>query len=688
VNDRRSPALCSLVAALCSVGFLCAQEATPAGKMWLLEEPPVEHVRAAYGLELTPEWLERTRLSGLRYGGGTASFVSPRGLMLTNHHVVRGDLARMEKNGQSLGVSGWVARSREEELPIPGASARQLVAVEDVTAEIFDGLDLAGPPEEVRAELGRRRNQVQARVRAKDPTLTVELVSLYRGARVHAYSYRTYADVRLVFAPELGLGYFGGETDNFRYPRYALDFALCRVYDKDAPLDSSAFCFTWSRGGAGEGDAVFTLGNPGSTDRLLTVAELEYRRDSLYPAQTAITADLVAALQVYAKAHPDQEDSLRELAFGLANADKSLLGKLSGLRDEGRMAARRAVEADLRARLARDPVLEPLGNAWEEIDLALEELVEVYRRWWYRSPWYGEGRWFRPLARAVSLVEDLHPDFLDEDRVPFASTGLRYPFEPEVFAAHLAKARTVLGADDPVVQALLQGREPLEAVQALLAGTRIDSPEFVEELRAGGWDALEASDDPALVVARAMYPLLVEASDEKRLLEEVIAHNGLLVGRAIDALEGPLVPPEATFSQRLSAGRVLGYTLDGQAIPAWTRFAGLYERCAQFGDQGEFDLPDLWFERKDELDLETPMNFVCTVDSTGGSSGSPVFDKERRIVGVLFDGNEQGTENQFVYQDGAARGVVVHSEAILEALRVVYGAPELVAELTGEPAAR
>jgi len=285
------------------------------------------------------------------------------------------------------------------------------------------------------------------------------------------------------------------------------------------------------------------------------------------------------------------------------------------------------------------------------------------------------------------VVEDFHPDFLDEDRFPFPASEFTYPFEPDVYAAHLARAREVLGADDPAIAALLRGAEPAEAVRALLAETKIGARDFVEELRAGGWDALEASADPAIVAARALYPLLVDAADQKKLLDSVVTHQGLRVGNAIDGLEGPLVCPEATFSQRISAGRIRGYTESGQSVPAFTRFAGLYERCAKFGDQGEFDLPDLWFERKDALDLTAPMNFVCTVDSTGGSSGSPLFDAERHIVGVLFDGNLQATQNEFVYQDGEARAVALSSDAMLAALEHVYRVPDLCMELRGEPQA-
>jgi hypothetical protein len=673
-------AACGLASAL---GAL--QAPPPSGKMWLLEDAPVEHVREVYKVELTPEWLAQTRSCGLRFGGGTASFVSDRGLILTNHHVVRGFLSNMEHEGKNLGFAGYVARAPQEELRIPGASVSQLVHVEDVTEAVFAGVDLKRPHEEVERSIGKNRQVVLAQAGKAHPGLTTELVSLYRGARVHLYAYKTYSDVRIVFAPELALGYFGGETDNFRYPRYALDFSLCRVYENGEPLDSKGFHFTWSDGKLDEGEVIFTLGNPGSTDRQLTVAELEYRRDALYPAQTAITGDFLKALDGHAKQHPEAEARLRELAFGISNGYIATVGHLQGLRNAERMEARRAVEKDFRTRLAANtPLAELYGDAWDEIELALEELVPIYQQWWYHMPWYGQGQWFEPLARAVALVEDLCPDFADENRVPATGTSFAFPFEPEVFAAHLARGREVLGADDPGIAALLRGQEPAEAVRTLLAESKIGSSDFEGELRRGGWDAVEASTDPAIAAARVLYPLLVDAIDQKRLLEDVVRHHAIRVGKAIDALEGPLVCPEATFSQRLSAGTVLGYSLNGQAIPASTDFAGLYERCAKFGDTGEFDLPDLWFAKKNALDLAGPLNFACTADSTGGSSGSPVFDAERRIVGVLFDGNEQGTENEFVFQDGAARSLAVASGAMLEALTKVYEAPALVAELKGE----
>jgi hypothetical protein len=661
------------------------QAPPPAGKMWLLEDAPVEHIREVYKVDLTKDWLETTRRFGLRFGGGTASFVSARGLILTNHHVVRGFLSNMEHDVKNLGFSGYVARSPEEELRISGASVNQLVYVEDVTEAVFAGVDLHAPHEEVQRLIGKNRQAVLAQAAQARPGLTSELVSLYRGSRAHLYSYKVYSDVRIVFAPELALGYFGGETDNFRYPRYALDFSLCRVYENGAPLDSKDFHFTWSDGKLDEGKVVFTLGNPGSTDRLLTVAELEYRRDALYPAQTAITDDFLKALDAHAKQHPESEARLRELAFGISNGYIATVGKLQGLRDQARMEARRAVEKDFRARLAANKELSELyGDAWDEIELALEELVPVYQQWWYHMPWYGEGQWFEPLARAVALVEDLNPDFADENRVPATGPSFAFPFEPEVFAAHLARGREVRGADDPGIAALLRGKEPAEAVRTLVAESRIGASDFESELRAGGWEAVAASTDPAIAAARVLYPMIVDARDQKRLLDDVVHQHGIRVGKAIDALEGPVVCPEATFSQRLSAGTVRGYALEGQTFPASTNFGGLYERCAKFGDQGEFDLPDLWFAKKDKLDLANPFDFVCTADSTGGSSGSPVFDAERRIVGVLFDGNEQSTENEFVFQDGAARSLAVASGAMLEALAKVYEAPALVAELKGQ----
>ncbi len=676
----------SLVLAFLGFSALASAQAPPAGKMWPLEELPRDYLRETHDFEPSDAWLERVRLASLRYGGGSASFVSPRGLILTNHHVVRGQVSRMEHDGKNLNTHGYVAHSLDEELPIPRGSAAQLVDTRDVTAEVFAGVDLGASLEERELAIATNRRSLVAKARAENPGLSPELVTMYRGARVHLYLYKIYDDIRLVFTPHLAVGYFGGHPDNFSYPHYALDFAILRAYEDGFPVDASAFYLEWRADPVTEGEVVFSSGNPGSTDRHLTVGEIEYQRDARYRAQTAGVAAFRDALIAHRKAHPERADALRQLEFSTVTGSKSSEGIYSGFLDETRLKVEQRVEEDLRRRIAADPTADPRWEAaFEEIDALTDELTDVYLRWWYRSAQYAPGRFFGPLQRAMSVVEQVHPDFVGSaSRVNKVPATLRFEFEPELFAGHLERARDVLGADDPGVEALLQGREPVEAVAHLLENTNITSATYELELVSAGWETVSASDDPAIRAALVLYPLYWESSEEREFLEHALREQSLFIGQAIDAMNGPLVSPEATFTLRLSSGVVVGYEQLGTVWPASTNFYGLFGRCAEFGDEGDFDLPDIWHERLDRIDLATPLNLICTVDIIGGNSGSPLLDREARVVGTLFDGNFQMVENQFLYRDDRARAIAVHSAAMLETLDKVYDAAGIVSELKGE----
>jgi hypothetical protein len=653
--------------------------------MWPFEELPLDYLRETYDFEPDEAWLKRVRLASLRYGGGSASFVSPRGLMLTNHHVVRSQVAQMTHEGRNLDLGGYVARSLDEELRIPGGSARQMIEARDVTRQVFDGVDLEAPYDERQRELAANRRTILAEAREEFPGLVPELITMFRGARVHLYLFKIYNDIRLVFAPHLAVGYFGGHSDNFSYPHYGLDFAILRAYEDGFPLDTGEFYLEWRADPLEDGEVVISSGNPGSTDRHLSVAEIEYQRDAFYRAQATGLSAFRDTLVAYLKAHPDRADALRELEFNTVNTSKSFDGVYSGLRDDSRMAVEQRVEQQLRRRMANDPDASPRWEeAFEEVEALCEELENVYLRWWYRSAQYSPGRYFGPLQRAFALVEDLHPDFEGTSRIRSASASLRFDFESELFVGHLERARAALGEQDPGLRALLGDREPAEALAYLLEHTRISEEPYGRVLRQGGWEALSASDDPLIQAALVLYPLHVVDAEEKEFLEAAIREQVLFIGQAIDALTDPLVSPEATFTLRLSAGVVAGYEQLSTVWAPSTNFYGMFARSAEFGDQGDFDLPDIWLERVDKIDLATPLNVICTVDIIGGNSGSPLLDKEARVVGTLFDGNFQMVENQFLYRDKRARAIAVQTSAMLEALSKVYDSPDLVEELLGE----
>lgn len=666
--------------------------APPAGKMWLYEEPPLEELRETYGFEPAEAWREHKRLSSLRWDGrGSASFVSPDGLILTNHHCVKNRLPQL---GSEVAEDGYVARIRAEELPLQGAVANQLVAMEDVTARVFAGVELAGPREAAQRVIAANRQAVLSAARDEHPGLMPELQDLYRGARVHLYLYRNYTDLRLVFAPHDAVGYFGGHADNFSYPHYALDFALVRAYEDGAPVDSSAHCLEWEPEPVATGELVLSSGYPGSTNRHHTVAELELARDASMLASAAAAEDFHAVLRELIAEGDEDVERWRSMEFGVVTMKKSFAGRLAALRDASRLDVERRVEAELIAAVRADAELRSeVGDAWDEIELAAAELTEVERRFWYQTPASQPGRWFGPLLRAILVVESCHPDAPSEDHARARSEAASYAGsvaapDAALFAGHLHRAREVLGADDPAVAAMLQGREPEDAVRRLLAESRIREQGFVTELLQGGWELVSACADPAIVAARTLYPLRIQNQEEKALLEEVIAHHGLRVGRAIDALHGPEVPPEATFGLRLSAGIVSGYEQLGTELPASTSFYGMFARCIEGGDAGDFDLPDVFHERVGRIDLALPLNFVSNLDIIGGNSGSPILNREGRVVGLIFDGNLQMVENRFQYRDEQERTIAVHAPAMIEALVKVYDAPELAAELLGQGEAR
>lgn len=679
-------------AALAPPAWAQAADAPHAGKMWLFEEPPLEHLKATYDFEPTPEWLEKVRLSSLRFDGlGTASFVSPQGLILTNHHCVRGRLERMESEGKNLNDHGYAARSFEQELPMTGAVASQVVAIEDVTERVFAGVDLLLPPEEVQRAIDANRQAILAQARRKHTDLMPELQTFYRGARVHLYLFKNYTDLRLVFAPHLAAGFYGGDTDNFSYPHYGLDFAFVRAYEDGEPADTSAHYFAWATESLGGGELVFSSGFPGSTDRHLTVAELETMRDSTMAINAAATVEMWHTLEAYLEEHPEAREQYGDQLFSIANTGKALQGQVGALHDKGRLKREREIEEELKDRAVEDPELEMLAFAWDEIEIACEELTDATLRFWYQSPSYGGGRRFGPLMRAMYVVEAVHPDATDQERMEAGTQAKSYPgtvgpLDEKLFTYHLERARKALGADDEAVAAMLQGREPADAVKHYLDASRVQDSGFVQTLLDGGWEMVSASDDPAVVAACVLYPLRVENRETRALLQEVIEHQGLLVGKAIDASYGPEVCPEASFGLRLSAGYVAGYDQLSTKLPPFTTFYGMYGRCVEFGDEGDFDLPDVWLERVEHVDLRKAVNFVATIDLIGGSSGSAVINRDAELVGLVFDGNLQNVENDFLYTNEQSRGICVHADAITETVTKIYEAPALTAELLGASA--
>jgi peptidase S46-like protein len=661
------------------------------GTMWTFDAPPLDYWKGRYGFSPDQAWLDHVRLASVRLPICSSSFVSSEGLVMTNHHCGRACITAVSPPDTSYQRTGFVARTVSEEKKCPGLYVDQLVAIGDVTQKVRARVTAPTAGQQV----AQRDAAIQAiQDECQQQTGNVcQVVTFYQGGQYSLYQYKRYSDVRLVMAPEEEISFYGGDPDNFTYPRYDLDLTLLRVYENDAPMKTKDF-LKWSAAGAKEGDLVFVIGNPGSTGRLLTVAQMEYLRDVTYPAQLA---QLKRTIGIYQEAMSRSEDARRQWEnqlFYAQNSFKAITGYQAGLLDTALMARKRTFERDFRARVNRDPKLRArYGDAWIRIAEALRQERAVAAK----SRYYGFGG-SQLLALAGIIVRVPEQGALpDSARLPaYRGEGLENArrvvggdvsidkaLEKLTLAAQLTAAKQELPASDPYLAALLQGRSPEVAAEALVEQTTLADPAARKALLDGGAMAVRASTDPMIVAARRIAPLSRAVAMRVDRLESTASANAERIGQALFAVYGTSLPPDATFTLRISDGVVKGYPMNGTKAPYKTSFYGLYGRAADFDDQPPFRIPQRWEAARDRLDLSTPFDFVMTNDIIGGNSGSPVINRDGEVVGLIFDGNIVQLPNRFIYTDEVARSVAVHSRAITEALRKVYDAGRIADELEG-----
>ena len=663
--------------------------------MWTFDAPPLTALRDRYGFTPPPGWLDHLRQSSVRFNdGGSGSFISSTGLVLTNHHVALEQLQKISSSEKNYVRDGFYAAQRDQELKSADSELNVLVSFENVASRIESAVAKAGG--DANKALEARKQAIAAiEKESLDATgLRSDVVSLYQGSEYWVYRYKKYTDVRLVFAPEQQIAFFGGDPDNFTYPRYDLDFAIFRVYENNAPVTVRDY-LKWNPKGASDGELVFVSGHPGSTDRLHTVAQLETERDVVYPISIEVIKRRLTALRTYSARGAEQARQSAGLIFQLENAQKALSGEYQGLRDPQLMAKKQAEEREFRDRLQKNAEwAKKYASAWDVIAGAERERRAIYVPSRFQQP-----RGARLAGLAVSLVRYIEerqkpdPQRLDgfhEAQLPALELNLfspapTYPaLEETLLADALQESYERLGASDPFIVATLKGRSAADAVHDAIAGTKLGDPAARKALVASGPAGLAASSDPLIVMARAADPF---GRRNQKILDDRVNSAQTpaqeRIGQARFAVYGHGAYPDATFTLRLSYGAVKGYPMNGTKAPSKTTMFGLFERAASFDQQPPFNLPARFTERRATIDLSTPFNFVTTNDIIGGNSGSPVVNRAGELVGLIFDGNIESLVGRFVYNGENNRAIAVHSAVIIEALRHAYDASPLAEEILG-----
>lgn len=661
--------------------------------LWLFNMLPTELLRTRYKFTPETEWLDRLQGSSIRLGGASASFVSKDGLVLTNHHVGAGAIQNLSSKERDLMQTGFYARTRAEELKCPGMEFQVLQEIEDVSGKIRAAEETGQNPAEAAAAREKAIASIE-KTASEQSGLRCQVVSLYSGGLYHLYKYKVFTDIRLVFAPEYAMAFFGGDQDNFTYPRYDLDITFFRVYENDQPLRTAHF-LPWAAQPVKEGDLVFASGNPGSTGRLLTLSQLEFLRDVSYPFMIGTNGRRRALLAEYSEKGPDEARIALRTLFGLENSLKAIGGYQSGLLDPELMARKAQEERAFREEIAKDPEMAgEFGSAWDEIAEAQKSYGAFFKPYAYFERGTGFNTNYFRIARSLvrlaaektkpndeRLREYRESNLSSLERSLLSPAPIYDEFEIVKLADSLAQLREDMETSWEV-KCLLATRSPRDVAAELVGGTKLKDIEVRKKYLQAKPEEVFLSTDPMIKLALLVDPVArgLRARYENEVVS-VEAGNGALIARALFKLKGTSVPPDATGTPRLSFGVVKGYVESGKKIPFRTTFKGLYEISEKNGNQPPYELAPSFLQKKSALKLSVPINFVATVDSIGGNSGSPVVNRKGEVAGVLFDGNIQSLPNNFVYREDIPRSVMVHSQGIIEALLKVYEAGPLVDEL-------
>jgi len=686
-HPRRAIAAAALLGLLISLTFPARADEG----MWLFNNPPRKLLKERYDFEPSEEWLTHLQRSSVRFNsGGSGSFVSADGLVMTNHHVGADALQKLSSAEHNYLQEGFYAKSLDEEVKCVDLELNVLMSIEDVTQRVEDAVKGLAPAE-ARAARRAAMNTIEEES-LKKTGLRSDVVTLYQGGQYHLYRFKKYTDVRLVFAPEKSIAFFGGDVDNFEYPRYDLDICFFRAYEDDQPAKIEHH-LNWSKAGAADNELIFVSGHPGRTNRLDTMDHLKFLRDKSYPLSLNVIRRREVMLRNYSERSQENARQAEDELFGYQNTRKARLGGLAGLQDPAIMGDKERRERELRQAVeAKRELKEEYGDAWKEVADSIEHWGEIYDDWYllengvaFNSELFHVAR---SIVRLTAESEKPNAERLRE----YAEAGLdslkqqlfsEAPIYPELELAKLADSlgmyEELAGAENELVQKVLDGKSPIERATELVRGSKLAEVDVRRKLVDGGRKAVEASDDPMIRLARLIdEPARKVRKEYEEEVDEPQRQAYAKIAKAQFALYGDKIYPDATFTLRLAFGTVKGYRERGEKIPPWTTIGGAYKHSDEHGNLYPFALPKRWNERKEDLNLDTPFNFVSTADIIGGNSGSPVVNRQGEIVGIIFDGNIQSLVLDFVYSDEQSRAVSVHSSAILEALRNAYGAKRVL----------
>jgi hypothetical protein len=687
--------LCAALIALFSIQMLPVTARADEG-MWPFNNVPRAEIKRKYGFDVTDAWLRKVQMAAVRFNnGGSGSFVSADGLVLTNYHIVEDFVHELSTTQKDYAREGFIARSRAEEQKIPSLELNELVSIEDVTDRVNASVKSDTSASDAFSLRRASISDIEASS-LKETGLRSDVVTLYQGGRYNLYRYKKYTDVRLVFAPEFQAAFFGGDPDNFNFPRFNIDMALVRVYENGQPVKPENY-LKWSTRGAKDGELVFVAGHPGSTSRLNTVAHLEELRDVSIPLIIRYLERREAVLKKYMAMGDEQTTEAQNELNSVQNSLKVYRGQLSGLQGKTLIEEKRKSEEALRKAIAADAKRQKeYGDAWDAIATAHKSLSSFAKERRFLDLSAAFNTQLFGIARSlVRLAEESEkpnaqrlPEYTDARRASleqqlYSPAPIRKDLEKLKLADSLAFMVEAFGAENPLVKRVLEGKSPDARAAELIDGTKLNDAEFRRQLAAGGRQAIESSTDPMIVLARSIDK---EAREVRKRYENEVTGvertNYSKIARALFETEGDKLYPDATFTLRLSYGAVKGYMENGKKIEPFTTLGGLYERATKFNSKFPYNLPPRWMEKKSAINLKTPFNFVSTNDIIGGNSGSPTINRDAELVGLIFDGNIQSLVGNFYYDESVNRAISVDSRGMLEILRKVFGANEIADELT------